>query len=94
MPTPSSRAPGQAALDVEGLLGLTEPEYRASLQRDVARAGALRRPGPRTPSSPRGASGDGAYLDAVRALLESEYEGVRAAARWAVERLGAAVSSR
>ncbi len=78
--------PGQSSLDLEPLLRLTEQEYRRRFNgTSLARA---RHDGlVRNAVLAAGRSGDRRYLPAVRALLESPFEGVRAAARWAVERL-------
>jgi len=78
--------PGQAALGIAGLLALGEEEYRArfngtSLAR--ARHDGLVRNG----LLAAGRSGDARYAPAVRERLESPYPGVRAAARWALERI-------
>jgi epoxyqueuosine reductase len=87
---PELRArPGQAALGLAELLALDEPTYRARFNgTSLARArfdGLVR-----NALHAAGRSGDRALLDAARRWLGSPHPGVRAAAEWAVERLGAA----
>jgi epoxyqueuosine reductase len=78
--------PGQVSLGIEDLLRLGEPEYRRRFYGTaIARArydGLLR-----NALLAAGRSGDRRHLEAVRAHLTSPHEGVRAAARWAVDRL-------
>ena len=78
---------GQAALDLAGLLTLTEAEYarrfhgtalaRARLDGLVRNAALL-----------AGASGQARWAPLLEPLRQSPHEGVRAAAAWALERLG------
>ena len=78
--------PGQSSLDLAAMIELTEAEYRRRFNgTSLARArydGLVR-----NAVLAAGHSGDRRHLPAVRALLESPFDGVRAAARWAVERL-------
>ncbi|HEX8907626.1 MAG TPA: tRNA epoxyqueuosine(34) reductase QueG [Anaeromyxobacteraceae bacterium] len=77
---------GQRGLDLDGLLALTLEEYqRRFWGTALARAryeGLLR-----NAVLAAGHAGDVRRLPAVEAHLASAFEGVRAAARWAVERL-------
>lgn len=79
--------PEQSALAVDELLRLTEDEYRRRFYgTSLARArydGLVR-----NAVLQAGLSGDRRHLAAVRALLASQHEGVRAAAEWALARLG------
>jgi epoxyqueuosine reductase len=78
---------GQAALGLEDLLTLTPPEYarrfhgtamaRARLDGLVRNAALL-----------AGASGEPRWIPLLRPLLGSPHDGVRAAAAWALSRLG------
>ena len=83
---PDLRArPGQSALDLDAMLALTPEEYRRFHGTALARArydGLLR-----NAILAAGHAGDRRRLAAVRAHLASPYEGVRAAAGWAVARL-------
>jgi len=84
---PELRArPGQRGLDLDRMLRLTLDEYRLTFHGTaLARArydGLLR-----NALLAAGQAGDGRRLEAVRAHLESPFEGVRAAARWAAARL-------
>ncbi len=78
--------PGQRGLDLEGLLALTLEEYRRRFWGTaLARAryeGLLR-----NAVFAAGQAGDRRRLDAVRRHLDSPFEGVREAARWAAARL-------
>jgi epoxyqueuosine reductase len=78
--------PGQDALSVDELLGLTEDGYRRRFYGTaIARArydGLLR-----NAILAAGRSGERRRLDAVRAHLASPFDGVRAAAEWAAARL-------
>jgi epoxyqueuosine reductase len=80
--------PHQRALDLAATLRLTAEEYAARFHGTaLARArldGLLR-----NAILSAGHSGDRAHADAIRAHLDSPHEGVRAAARWALARLGA-----
>jgi epoxyqueuosine reductase len=87
---PELRAhPGPPGLDLDALLALTAEDYqRRFYGTALARArydGLLR-----NAVLAAGHAGDPRRLPAVRALLDSPHEGVRAAARWTVERLEAA----
>jgi epoxyqueuosine reductase len=78
--------PGQRALAIGDLLALEEPDYRRRFHGTAlarARYDGLVRNG----CLLAGLSGDRAFEPALRALLESPHEGVREAARWALERL-------
>jgi epoxyqueuosine reductase len=79
---------GQALLSVGELLSLTEAEYaRRFYGTSIARArfdGLVR-----NAALLAGASGEARWAPLLRPLLESPHEGVRAAARWAVRRVGA-----
>jgi epoxyqueuosine reductase len=81
--------PEQIALPVADMLRLGEEEYRRRFYgTSLARArydGLLR-----NAVLAAGGSGDPRYADLVRAHLDSPFDGVRAAARWAFPRLGAA----
>ncbi|WP_242337407.1 MULTISPECIES: tRNA epoxyqueuosine(34) reductase QueG [Anaeromyxobacter] len=79
--------PEQAALAIDDLLALTEEEYRRRFYgTSLARA---RHDGlVRNALLAAGREGDPRRLGAVRAWLSSPHEGVRAAARWALEALG------
>jgi epoxyqueuosine reductase len=84
---PELRArPGQRGLDLDSLLALTFDDYRRRFYGTaLARArydGLLR-----NAVLAAGHAGDAARLPAIRALLDSPFEGVREAARWAVARL-------
>ena len=78
---------GQSALRLEELLQLTQPEYarrfngtamaRARLDGLIRNAALL-----------AGASGEPRWIPLLRPLLESPHDGVRAAAAWALGRLG------
>ena len=78
---------GQAALSIADLLVLGEDEYRRRFYgTSLARArydGLVR-----NAVLAAGRSGDRRYAEAVRAHLESPHDAVRAAARWALARLG------
>ena len=78
---------GQSGLDLDALLALTFEEYRLRFWGTaLARAryeGLLR-----NAVLAAGHAGEPRLLGAVRAHLASPFEGVRAAARWAVARLG------
>jgi epoxyqueuosine reductase len=78
---------GQAALSISETLALSEEDYRRRFYgTSLARArydGLVR-----NALLAAGRSGDRRHARAVRALLDSPHEGVRAAARWAIERLG------
>jgi len=80
--------PRGGALDLGELLALTRPEYqRRFWGTSLARAsyqGLLR-----DAVLAAGASGDRRWAGAVRLQAESPFPGVRAAARWALARLGA-----
>ncbi len=80
--------PGLASLDVGALLALGEAEYRRRFN-GTALARARFDGLVRNAVLLAGRSGDRRHLPAVRALLGSPFDGVRAAARWAVERLEA-----
>jgi epoxyqueuosine reductase len=80
--------PGQASLALEDLLRLGEEEYRRRFY-GTALARARHDGLVRNAILAAGRSGDRRHLEAVRAHLESPHEGVRAAARWAVEALSA-----
>jgi epoxyqueuosine reductase len=79
---------GQSTLGLEGLLTLTEAEYarrfhgtalaRARLDGLVRNAALL-----------AGASGEACWVPLLTPLLDSPHDGVRAAAAWALEKLGA-----
>ena len=79
--------PGQRALDLDALLALTLEQYRRRFYGTaLARAryeGLLR-----NAVLAAGHAGDRRRAAAVRAHLESPFDGVRAAARWAAARLG------
>jgi epoxyqueuosine reductase len=79
---------GQVALSIEETLALGEDEYKRRFYgTSLARArydGLVR-----NAALAAGRSGDRRYAGAVRALLASPHDGVRAAARWALGRLGA-----
>jgi epoxyqueuosine reductase len=80
--------PGLRALEIAGLLALGEEEYRRRFHGTAlarARLDGLVRNG----CLLAGLSGDRGHLPAIRALLASPHAGVRAAARWALERLAA-----
>jgi len=81
--------PRGAPIELEGLLALTRPEYqRRFWGTALARAsyeGLLR-----DAVLAAGQSGDRRFCEALRGHLQSEHEGVRAAARWALARLGGA----
>jgi epoxyqueuosine reductase len=78
--------PGSRGLDLDALLALTPGEYQQHFYGTaLARAryeGLLR-----NAALAAGQAGDPARLGRLRALLESPFDGVRAAARWAVARL-------
>jgi epoxyqueuosine reductase len=78
--------PAQSALAIADLLALTEEDYRRRFYgTSLARArydGLLR-----NALLAAGRSGDPVYLEAARAHLASPFDGVRAAAEWAVARL-------
>jgi epoxyqueuosine reductase len=78
--------PRWPGLDLEALLGMGLPQYRAAFHGTaLARArydGLLR-----NALLAAGQSGDRRHAGAVRAHLESEFPGVREAARWALPRL-------
>ncbi|WP_242346920.1 tRNA epoxyqueuosine(34) reductase QueG [Anaeromyxobacter terrae] len=78
--------PEQAALAIDDLLALTEDDYRRRFYgTSLARArydGLVR-----NALLAAGRAGDPRRLDAVRARLASPHDGVRAAARWALEQL-------
>ncbi len=82
-------APGRAAMDLDALLALTEDDYRRRFYgTSLARAryeGLLR-----NALLAAGHAGDARRLPAVEAHLDSDFEGVRAAAAWASARLRAA----
>jgi epoxyqueuosine reductase len=79
--------PEQASLAVDDLLALTEDEYRRRFYgTSLARArwdGLVR-----NALLAAGRSGDRRRLDAVRAHLASPHDAIRAAAEWAVARIG------
>lgn len=80
---------GQAELSIEALLLLTEAEYArrfhgTSLAR--ARLDGLQR----NAALLAGESGEARWAPLLRPLLASPHDGVRAAAAWALERLGSA----
>ncbi len=79
--------PGREALALDDLLRLSEEEYRARFYgTSLARArfdGLVR-----NALLLAGGSGDPRWADAIRPHLASPYPGVRAAAEWAIERLG------
>jgi epoxyqueuosine reductase len=79
--------PGREALAVEDLLRLDEAEYRARFHgTSLARA---RHDGlVRNALLLAGRSGDTRLVEAIRPHLTSPHEGVRAAAEWALARLG------
>jgi epoxyqueuosine reductase len=78
--------PAQIALPIDEMLALGEEEYRRRFYgTSLARArydGLLR-----NAVLAAGGSGDGRYAEAVGAHLESPFDGVRAAARWAIARI-------
>ncbi|HET9594446.1 MAG TPA: tRNA epoxyqueuosine(34) reductase QueG [Anaeromyxobacteraceae bacterium] len=80
---------GQAALDLDAMLGLTLEGYRARFW-GTALARARYEGLVRNAALAAGHAGDRARLPALRGLCASPYPGVREAARWAVARLSAA----
>jgi epoxyqueuosine reductase len=79
--------PGQRALEVEDLLTLTEDAYRRRFNGTAlarARLDGLVRNGCLLAGTLRAS----VHLGPLRALAESPFPGVRAAARWALARLG------
>jgi epoxyqueuosine reductase len=83
--------PGQAGLDLDVLLALDEAGYRARFN-----GTALARARPdgllRNALLAAGREGDPRRREAVAAHLESPHHGVRAAARWALDRLAPAAT--
>jgi epoxyqueuosine reductase len=81
-----AQRPEQAALAIDELLALTEEEYRRRFYgTSLARA---RHDGlVRNALLAAGREGDPRRLEAVRAHLASPHDGVRAAARWALDQL-------
>lgn len=81
-----AQRPGQAALNLDSVLGMDEATYRARFYGTaIARArydGLLR-----NAILLAGASSDRERVEVIRTHLDSPYEGVRAAALWALERL-------
>jgi epoxyqueuosine reductase len=79
--------PHQRALDLDATIRMTEEEYRAR-HYGTALARARYEGLVRNAILSAGCSGDRAHVEAIRPLLASPFEGVRAAAAWALERLG------
>jgi epoxyqueuosine reductase len=83
--------PGQSRLELGGLLALTLDGYRARFYgTSLGRAryeGLLR-----NAVLAAGHTGDPAWIEPVRRLVQSEFPGVRAAAVWALSRLEQAVT--
>lgn len=80
--------PGQRALDVAGLLAMSEAEYRRRFH-GTALARARYDGLVRNACLLAGASRDPGHLPALRALAESPLPAVRVAARWALAQMGA-----
>jgi epoxyqueuosine reductase len=84
--------PGREVLPLDDLLSLTEEEYRQRFYgTSLARArydGLLR-----NAVLAAGRSGDARHAAAVRRLLASPFEGVRAAAEWALPRLSSSAAA-
>jgi epoxyqueuosine reductase len=80
--------PHQRALDLAATIRLTEDEYRARYY-GTALARARYEGLVRNAILSAGCSGDPGYVEAIRPHVESPFDGVRAAARWALARLGA-----
>jgi epoxyqueuosine reductase len=78
---------GQAALGLEGLLTLTPPEH-AHRFNGTAMARARMDGLIRNAALLAGASGEPRWIPLLRPLLQSPHDGVRAAAAWALSRLG------
>ena len=78
--------PHQRALDLAATIAMTEEEYRAR-HYGTALARARHEGLVRNAILSAAHAGDPALLPAIRAQLDSPHEGVRAAARWAVEKL-------
>jgi epoxyqueuosine reductase len=81
--------PGQSGLDLQALLRMTEDDYRRRCH-GTALARARRDGLLRNGLLQAGLSGDPAWLEDVKAHLDSPLPGVRAAARWALAQLEAA----
>lgn len=80
--------PGQSALELEGLLALSEEDYARRFH-GTALARARRDGLVRNALLLAGGSGDARWLPLVRPHLASPFPGVRAAAEWALARLSA-----
>jgi epoxyqueuosine reductase len=84
--------PGQRALSIAELLALGEEEYRRRFHgTSLARArydGLVR-----NACLHAGASGDARHVEALRRLAASPFEGIRAAASWALAQLGSVGAS-
>jgi epoxyqueuosine reductase len=81
--------PGQRALSISGLLQLTEEEYRRRFN-GTALARARFDGLVRNACLLAGRATDPGAADALRALSDSPFQGVREAALWALDRLGEA----
>jgi epoxyqueuosine reductase len=81
-----SPRPEQSALDLDALLRLTEDEYRARFY-GTALARARYEGLVRNAALAAAQAGDRRRVPLLRALLESPFDGVRAAARFALRRL-------